>query len=108
MDEKKKEQLGQGQHKDEILAISEFNFPFPRFDTLPREGVIMLRLQGFGVVCIIGLSLDLAKTRNLVVLITHIGMYTKVQVWLIIGDGVGGWATVVHHQHKYYFSSFFI
>jgi len=76
----KKNQLKQDQYKDEILAISEFDFPFPRSNILPREGVIILRLQGFGVVNIIGPSPDLTRTEILVVLITHIGMCTKVQV----------------------------
>jgi hypothetical protein len=42
--------------------MSEFDFPFPHFDILPREGVIILRMQGFGVVSIIGLNPNLAKT----------------------------------------------
>ncbi len=58
----KKNQLKQDQYKDEILAISEFDFPFPRSNILPREGVIILRMQGFGVVSIIGLNPNLAKT----------------------------------------------
>ncbi len=78
MDGKKKDQLRQAQLKDEMLAISEFDFPIPHFDILPREGVIILRLQGFGVVSIIGFNPDLARTRNLVII--QIGMYTKVQI----------------------------
>jgi hypothetical protein len=39
-----KDQLREVQHKDEILAINEFDFAFPRFDILPKEGVIILRL----------------------------------------------------------------
>jgi len=41
---KKKNQLQQAQHKDEILAINEFDFPFPHFDILPREEVVILKL----------------------------------------------------------------
>jgi hypothetical protein len=34
--------LREAQHRIEILAMNEFDFPFPRFDTLPREGAIIL------------------------------------------------------------------
>jgi hypothetical protein len=34
--------LGEAQHRDEILARSEFDYPFPRFDILPKEGVVIL------------------------------------------------------------------
>jgi hypothetical protein len=90
MDQRKRNQLRHAQHRDEILAISEFAFPFPRFDILLKEGAIILRLQGFKVVNIIGLNLDLARTRDLALLVIHTGTYIKVQVWLKTRDGVGG------------------
>jgi len=67
----------------------EFDFPFPRYDLLSREGVIILRLQGHGVVSIIGFNLDLTRVGDLALLVTHIGMYMRVQVWLKIGHGTG-------------------
>jgi hypothetical protein len=71
MDQDKMHQPREVQHRDEILTIDEFDFPFPRFDTLLREGIIILKLQGFGVVSIVGLNLDLARIHDLVLLITH-------------------------------------
>jgi hypothetical protein len=45
--------LEDAQHKDEFLAVSEFDFLFPSFDILPRVGAIILQLQGFGVAHIV-------------------------------------------------------
>ncbi len=90
VDQKKRNQLRHAQHKDEILAINEFAFPFPRFDILPKEGVVILRPQGFRMISIIGINLDLARTRDLALLVIHTGMYIKVQVWLKTRDGIGG------------------
>jgi len=75
-----KDQLREVQHKDQILVINEFDFPFPKFDIMPKEGAIILKLQGFSVVSIIGLNPDLAKVGNLALLVTHVGMYTRVQI----------------------------
>ncbi len=71
MDQRKRNQLRHVQHRDKILAISEFAFPFPRFDILPKEGVVILKPQGFEVVNIIGLNLDLVRTRDLALLVIH-------------------------------------
>lgn len=57
------------------------------FDILPREGVVILKLQGFKVVDIIGLNPNLTRIGDLVLLITHIRMYTRIQVWLMTRDG---------------------
>lgn len=108
MDQRKRNQLKHAQHRDEILAIDEFAFPFPCFDILPEEGSVILGPQGFKVVNIIGFSLDLTRTKDLVLLVIHTGMYIKVQVWLKTRDRVGGYTTVARHQHIYYFSSIFI
>lgn len=67
-----------------------------------------MRLQGFDVVNIIGLNPDLARVGDLALLVTHNRMYTKVEMWLKIRYGVGGWTTVDKHHHRYYFSSVFI
>jgi hypothetical protein len=34
--------LGKAQCGEEILAVTEFDSPFPRFDILPKKGVIIL------------------------------------------------------------------
>jgi hypothetical protein len=69
---------------DKVLAMSEFDFPFPKYDLLPKERVVILRLQGFGVVSIIGLNLNLTIVSDLALFIIHSGMYMRVQVWLKI------------------------
>jgi hypothetical protein len=60
--------------------MSEFDFPFPRFDIQPKEGTVMLPLQGFGVVHIMGLDLDRAQVSDVAVHVSHFGFYSKVHV----------------------------
>lgn len=67
---------------EEILVVSEFDFPFPIFDILFRNIVVILRLQGFGVVIIIALNPNLVQVGDLVMQVIHTRMYTRVQVWL--------------------------
>jgi hypothetical protein len=97
MDQDKRHQLKEVQHRDEILVISEFDFPFPRFDILLKERTIILRLHGFGVVRIIGLNPNLARVGDVVLFVTHTRMYTRIHIWLKIGDGMGGWTLVAQH-----------
>jgi hypothetical protein len=78
MDQDRRHQPREVQHRNKILTIDEFDFPSPRFDILLREGAIIFKLQGFGVVSILGFNLNLARIHDLVLLITHAGMYTKV------------------------------
>jgi hypothetical protein len=90
MDHDKRHQLREAQCRDEILAISEFDFPFPRFDLLPRERVVIFKLQGFRVVNIVGFNSDLTRVGEFALLVTHTKMYTRVQILLRIGDGAKG------------------
>jgi hypothetical protein len=94
MEQGEKDQLREAQEKNEILATNEFDFPSPKFDILPKEGVIILRIQGFNVVTIIRLNPDLAKARDLALVVTHTIMYTKVQIWLRARDGIGSWTII--------------
>jgi hypothetical protein len=87
--------------------LSEFDFPFPRFDLLLKEKTVILKLQGFRVVNIIGLNLDLARVGDLALLVTHTRMYMRVQILLKTGNGAGGWTTLPNTD-TYYFSSIFI
>jgi hypothetical protein len=96
MDQNKMEELDVVQHKDEILAISEFDFPFPKVDILSKVGVVILHLQGFKVVNIVGVDLERAQIGNLDVHVSHTGLYTRIHVWLKTGDGIGGWTTIAH------------
>jgi len=90
MDHDKRHQLREVQCRDESLAISEFDFSFPRFDLLPRERTVILKLQGFRVVNIVGFNPDLARVGDFALLVTHTKMYMRVQILLRIGDGVKG------------------
>jgi hypothetical protein len=58
MDQNRKKDLEEAQHRDEIEAINEFTFPFPRFDIIPRVGVVIKLLQRFRVVHTVALDLD--------------------------------------------------
>jgi hypothetical protein len=46
MDPNRREDLEEVQDRDYILVINEFDFPFFRFDILPKMGTIILQLQG--------------------------------------------------------------
>ncbi len=37
-------QLQDAQHKNKILANNEFDSPFPKYDILLKEGIIILKL----------------------------------------------------------------
>ncbi len=58
MDQNRRKDLEEAQHRDEIEAISEFTFPFPRFDIIPKVGVVIKLLQRFGVVHTVALDPD--------------------------------------------------
>jgi hypothetical protein len=60
--------------------VNEFDAPFLMFEILLKEIAIILCLQGFGAVSIIGLNAHLAKIGNLVIQVFHIGMYTRIQI----------------------------
>jgi hypothetical protein len=85
MDQRRNDYLRKVQHRDEILAMSEFDYPFPRFDTLLKEGDVILHLQGFGVVNIVGLNPDFARKGDVAIQVTHI--VTRIQVWLKTRNG---------------------
>jgi len=53
---------------------------------------------GFGVVAIIGRSLDEAQVGDIVVGVMHNGFCTRAQVWVKMQDGIGGWVSRVTFQ----------
>jgi len=67
MDQRRNDYLKEAYLRDEILVMSEFDFPFLRFDILPRDRTIILCLQGFGLVNIIGLNPDFARIGDLAI-----------------------------------------
>jgi hypothetical protein len=42
MDQNRRKDLEEAQHRHEIQAMNEFDFPFPRFDIQPKEGAVIL------------------------------------------------------------------
>jgi hypothetical protein len=86
------EELDVVQHKDEILCeiliVSEFDVP--KVDILSKVGVVILHLQGFKVVNIVGVDPERAQIGNLDVHVSHTSLYTRIHVWLKSGDGIGG------------------
>lgn len=87
MDQNKKIDVEEARHQGENIVMNEFDFPFPRFNILPKVGALILQLQGFGVVHIIGLDLDQARVGVLAILVMHLCFYSKIQVWLKTSDG---------------------
>jgi hypothetical protein len=78
--------------------MNEFDFPFPRFYILPKDGATILRLQGFGVVHIMGLDLNQAQVGDLAIHVSHFSFHSKIHVWLKTSDGVRSWMTIVNHH----------
>jgi hypothetical protein len=91
MDQNRREDLEEAQHRNETQAMNEFDFPFSKFYILPKDGTTILRLQGFGVIHIMGSDLDQAQVGDMVITISHFGFYSKVHVWLKTSDGAKSW-----------------
>jgi hypothetical protein len=68
-------------------------FDYPRGQDGPQIRAVILRFSGFGVVTVVGIDLDEARIRDVVVEIAHNGFYTRVQVWLKLRDGARGWGS---------------
>jgi hypothetical protein len=47
---------------------------------MSRVGAVILQLQRFGVVNIVGLDLDQAQVGDLAILVTYSSFYSKIQV----------------------------
>jgi hypothetical protein len=68
-------------------------FYFPKIQVAPRIGALILCQLGFGVVAIVGVSLDKAQVGDIVVALVHIGFYTRVQVRVKMQNGGGWWVS---------------
>jgi hypothetical protein len=73
-------------------------FYFPRIKIAPRVGALILRQLGFGVVAIVGVSSNEAQAGDIAVELVHNGFYTRVQVWVTMQDGAGGWVSSARFQ----------
>ncbi len=83
MDDGRRKALEEAQHRDEVLVVNEFDFPF-----WGGVRIVIMRLQGFRLVQIVGLNLDRTWVGNMVIHVMHFDFYSKVQVWLKISDGI--------------------
>jgi hypothetical protein len=73
-------------------------FDFPRTQTTPQIGELILCQLGFGVVAIVGMSHDEAKAGDIAIELVHNGFCTRAQVWLKMQDGEGGWVSSARFQ----------
>ncbi len=69
--------------------------------------MLILRQLGFNVVVIIGLSLDEAQARDIVVELMHNGFCIRAHFWVKMQDGARGWVLSVRFQKQYHFTSYF-
>jgi hypothetical protein len=53
---------------------------------------------GFGVVAIVGISLDEAQVGDIAIELVHNGFCMRVQVWLKMQDGARGWVSSTRFQ----------
>jgi hypothetical protein len=61
--------------------------------------------MSFGVIKIVGLNPSKARTRDIVIRVSHNGLETWAQVWM--SNGNRAWRSVVKFQGRTYFSHFF-
>jgi len=80
MDQNRRDVLEEVQHWEEVFVGSEFDFPFSRFDIMSKVGAIILQLQRFGVVNIMGLDPNQAQVGDLAILVTYSSFYSRIQV----------------------------
>jgi hypothetical protein len=75
--------------KEQIIV----GFDFPKTQTSPQIGTLILHQLGFGFVVILGVIPDEAQVGDIAIELMHNGFYTRAQVWLKMQDGVGGWVS---------------
>jgi len=65
--------------------------------TVDREhqpGVlVVLRLEGFGIVTIVGCDPEAARVGDIEVEIVHSGFHTRAEVWVKARNGPSGWVS---------------
>jgi hypothetical protein len=65
----------------------------------PTRGAVVLRLQGFSVVTIVGIDPEAARVGDIAVEIAHSGFHTRAEVWVKARNGPGGWVSTSRLQH---------
>jgi len=72
----------------------------------PHRGVVILKALGFGVVRLVGIDPDQARTGDIAVEVTHSGYFTRARVWLKVVNGYRGWTCTSELQSSFYFTSY--
>jgi hypothetical protein len=81
-------------------------FDFSTLPEGPRRGAVILRALGFGVVRLVGIEPDQARTGDIAVEVTHSGYFTRARVWLKVIDGDRGWTCTSELPSNFYFTSY--
>jgi hypothetical protein len=82
------------------------SFDFYTNQGAPPRGVVVLRFQGFGVVTIVGIDLEVARIRDIAIEIAHSGFHTRAEVWLKVSNGSRGWVSTSRLQTQYHFTTY--
>jgi hypothetical protein len=83
-------------------------FDYPRRQDETQIGALILHLLGFGIMILMGINPNEAHIGDVAVKITHNGFYTRVQVWVKIRNGVGGWESTSDLQKQYHYTSYLV
>jgi len=81
-------------------------FDFSTVPEGPHRGAVILRALGFGIVRLVGIDPDQARTGDIAMEVTHSGYFTKARVWLKVVDGDRGWTCTSKLQSSFYFTSY--
>ncbi len=93
------------QETRERRIITRFDFHTTR-GVVPPRGAIVLRLLGFGVISIVGIDPDEARVGDVAIEVAHNGFYTRAEVWVKLSNGDRGWASILHFQRQYYYTTY--
>jgi hypothetical protein len=89
--------------REERILLS---FDFYTSQGAPPRGAVVLHFQGFGVVTIVGIDLEVAHIGDIAVEIAHSGFHTRAEVWVKARNGPSGWVSTSRLQHQYYFTTY--
>jgi fermentation-respiration switch protein FrsA (DUF1100 family) len=89
--------------REERLLLS---FDFYSRQGAPTRGAVVLRLEGFGIVTIVGCDPEAACVGDIAIEIVHSGFHTRAKVWVKARNGPSGWVSTSRMQHQYFFTSY--
>ncbi len=76
--------------REERLLLS---FDFYSRQGASTRGAVVLRLEGFGIVTIVGCDPEAARVGDIAVEIVHNGFHTRAEVWVKARNGPNGWVS---------------